>query len=275
MSTSVNNPTAFSVYTNYAASSTKLSQSMSRLATGVKSVVDDGAGVGISERMRAQARSTGMARNNVDNAISALKTADGWMQRIGDMLGRMHELSIESNDATKTSTDRANIQAEFGQLQAEIDRIVDGGVNSAAKFNGNALLDGTIAGATQVGADSGQTIVLSSPILSNIVDGSIATVGDISTATHAASMITAVQSAVDKVSQERAKVGGLQSRFQHTRAGLLAYEDNIRSAESKIRDVDMARESSEMTKQQILSQVGNAMLTQANQLPSGIMQLLG
>ncbi len=265
----INNPTAFSVYTNYSASSSKLSKSMGRMATGTKSVVDDGAGVGISERMRSQARSTAMARSNVENGISALQTADGWMQRISDQLSRMHELAIESNDATKTNTDRDNIQAEFGHLKTEIVRITNG-TGAAAKFNGINLLS-TFGAATQVGADNGQTINLSTTDLNALTSS----IGSVTTAASAAANIAEIQTAIDTVAGARAKVGGLQSRFEHTRSGLLNYEDNIRSAESKIRDVDMARESSEMTKQQILSQVGNAMLAQANQLPSGILQLVG
>jgi len=265
----INNTTAFSVYTSFASNSTSLGKSMTRLSTGVKSVVDDGAGVGISEGMRSQARSTAMARNNVENGISLLQTADGWMQRMSDMLGRMHELAVESNDGTKTDSDRDNIQAEFGQLQSEISRIVD----SAAKFNGQSLLGGTFnAGvATQVGADSGQTIDISIASLSNI----LGSVTDVSVAANASTMISVLQNKIDTVAQTRASVGGLQSRFENTRAGLLSYEDNIRAAESKIRDVDAARESSEMTKHQILTQVSNAMLAQANQLPGSVLQLIG
>jgi flagellin len=240
---------------------------MTRLSTGVKSVVDDGAGVGISERMRSQARSTSMARNNVENSISVMQTADGWMQRISDMLSRMHELAVESNDATKGNADRLNIEAEFSALKSEINRIVD----SAAKFNGKGLLNGSIGGATQVGADSGQTITLNISNLSAVIDG----IGGVSTAASANAAITTVQTQIDAVATARASVGGLQSRFENTRSGLLTYEDNIRSAESKIRDVDAARESSELVKQQILSQVGSAMLAQANQLPATVLQLLG
>ena len=263
----INNPTAFNVYSNYSKSATNLQSSMSRLSSGVKSVVDDGAGVGISERMRSQAKSTGMARQNVENAISVLQTADGWMQEINDSLSRMHELAIESNDATKTNADRQNIQAEFGALKEEIVRIVD----SAAKFNGKGLLNGSTNAATQVGADSGQTITLNITNLSAVVDG----VTGVSTAASAAATITSLQTQIDNVGKARASVGGLQSRFEHTRSGLLTYEDNIRAAESKVRDVDMARESSEMSKNQILSQVGNAMLAQANQLSQGVLSLIG
>jgi flagellin len=261
-----NNATAFSVYTNYVASSSNLSKSMNRLATGIKSVVDDGAGVGISERMRSQARSTAMARNNVENAISVMQTADGWMQRISDMLGRMHELAVESNDATKTNADRSNIEAEFNALKQEVNRIV----TDSAKFNGKGLLNGSISGNTQVGADQGQVINLT---ITDMTSVNLSITG-VTTASAAAFNITKLQAQIDVVAQARAAVGGLQSRLENTRSGLLTYEDNIRSAESKIRDVDAARESSELMKYQILSQVGNAMLAQANQLPAGIVQLL-
>jgi flagellin len=267
----VNNPTAFSVYSNYSSSSTSLQKSMSRLSSGVKSVVDDGAGVGISERMRSQADSTSMARNNVENAISVLQTADGWMQEVNDTLSRMHELAIESNDATKTDTDRTNINAEFGQLQEEITRIV----STAAKFNGKNLLDGTMNTATQVGADSGQTITLKVDSLASVTQMISNASGGVATASAAVDQISKLQTQIDNVSKARASVGGLQSRFEHTRSGLLTYEDNIRAAESKVRDVDMARESSEMTKSQILTQVGNSMLAQANQLPQSVLKLLG
>jgi len=280
----VNNPTAFNVYSNYSKSSTGLQKSMSRLSSGVKGVEDDGAGVGISERMRSQANSTGQARNNVENAISVLQTADGWMQEISDSLNRMHELAIESNDATKSDTDRTNIQAEFGALMSEITRITESG--GAAKFNGKDLLDGDMNTATQVGADSGQTITLQVTDLSGIMAGttvassvlstaSTANVTTVSTAGKASIMISNLQTQIDDVGKARASVGGLQSRFEHTRSGLLTYEDNIRSAESKVRDVDMARESSEMSKNQILSQVGNSMLAQANSLSQGVLSLIG
>ena len=256
----VNNTTASSVYTSYAANSFALAKSMTRLSTGIKSVVDDGAGVGISEGMRSQARSTAMARNNVENSISLLQTADGWMQRMSDMLGRMHELSVESNDGTKTNDDRLNIEAEFSQLKSEINRIV----SSAAKFNGQSLLStGFDAGvATQVGADSGQTINIQIDSMVSIMG----TVSNVSTAADAGTMISELQTQIDAVAQTRASVGGLQSRFENTRAGLLTYEDNIRAAESKIRDVDSARESSQMAKHRILSEISSAMLAQANQL---------
>jgi len=284
----INNPTAFSVYSNYVSSSNSLQKSMSRMSTGTKSVVDDSAGVAISERMRSEARSTSMARNNVENGISVLQTADSWLQRTNDMLARMHELAVEANDGTKTSSDRANIQQEFGQLQSEIKRIGD----SAAKFNGSSLFDTTYSAgrSTQVGASSGQTLSIT---LANLQSSSTVNVngttgvGSVNwnqildsgttkvTSGSASTAITNIHSAINFIASKRASIGGQQSRMEHTRAGLLSYEDNLRAAESKVRDVDMARESSEMTKNQILSQVGNAMLAQANQLGGSVLQLIG
>jgi flagellin len=195
----------------------------------------------------------------------------------------MHELTIGANDATKTSEDKSNIQAEFSQLQSEIARIAD----SAAKFNGKALFDTTFSSgvSTQVGADSGQTVNLKlvdlksdsttdidgsggSKTWDDIIDGNKLSV-------TSSSSIADLKTAIDFISTKRASIGGQQSRFETTRAGLLSYEDNIRAAESKIRDVDMARESSNMVKNQILSQVGNAMLAQSNQLPQSVLQLVG
>lgn len=260
MSLRVNNSTAFSAYTNLTSSSNKLNSSMSRLSKGIKSSVDDAAGVGISERMRAQARGTAMARQNVENGISALQTADSWMQGINDMLGRMKELAVESGDVTMSADDKANINVEYKALSDEIGRIADN-----VEYNGQGLLNGSLNGDTVVDADGG-VINIAAMTLTGL---------DTSLGSVAAGALAAVGSAIDTVTTMRATLGATQNRFENTRAGLLTYEDNIRAAESKIRDVDMARESSNMVKEQILSQVGNAMLTQANQLPQGILQLIG
>lgn len=230
--------------------------------------MDDSAGVGISERMRAQARSTAMARQNVENAISALQTADSWMQRVSDILSRMAELAIEAQDGTMGTQDLANINAEFVSLSAEITDIA----TKKAKFNGVQLLDSSYSTITQVGPDSGQTIL----IKVNSLTAMASTVAALSVtaATAAAGAMTAIESAINAVSKTRAESGGLQSRLDHTRAGLLTYEDNIRAAESKIRDIDMARESSEMMKYQVLTQVGTSMMAQANQIPQQVLKLL-
>jgi flagellin len=285
----INNPTAFSVYSNYARSMISLTSSMTKLANGSKGVIDDAAGVAISESMRSQADGTAMARQNVTNALSMLQTTDGWLQEVNNILVRMHELSIEAGDASMGIEDRSNIQAEFTQLQNQLKSIGD----QNAKFNGKNLFSNAfVAGAavTQIGADAGQTMSITLVDLRSVAATSMGTnnwstiLGTASiflcAGTQASALsginrsITRIQEAIDFISDTRAVVGGQMSRLQQTNSGLLTYEDNIRAAESKIRDVDMARESSLLAQKQILSQVGNAMLAQANQLTSGIMQLL-
>ena len=126
-----NNTAAFNVWTNFTGNSMGLSKSMNRLASGTIGTADDPSGVGISERMRSQARNVAMARNNVDNATSLLQTADSWLQKINDMLSRMSELAIEGGDGTKTTEDKANIDIEFTQLQDEITRITSRNTTAA------------------------------------------------------------------------------------------------------------------------------------------------
>ncbi len=277
LASAINNTTAFSVYTNYTRSTLSLNGSTTKITEGVNRVWDDGAAVGISERMRVQAKSTDMARNNVESSISMMQTADGWMQQISNMLSRMHELVIEAKDVSKTTTDIANVQTEFKELQKQISMIGD----SSAKFNGMAIFSSNFAGGvnTQMGADMGQTVTLTTSDLRSNSTLSIggATWASINSGQFTVSHSNAIgklQSAINFIAKERSGLGGQLSRLQHTREGLLSYESNTRRAESKYRDVDMAKETSEMTKYQILSQVSNAMLAQANQLPSSLIELI-
>lgn len=307
-----NNSTAFSVLASYDSNLQGLKKSMGRLSRGTKEVSDDPSGVGISERMRSQIRGSAMARHNVENGISLIQTADSWMQRINDMLGRMHELAVEANDGTKTDTDKNNIQGEFEELQDEITRITSRST-AAAKYNGlylfrggngNAVTAADAVGtgniAVQIGSDVGQQVNLT---LSDLQVTNTSGIGTIHSYTYSANhsvtgsthtvvswgsvidskrtsvttgnVIGMIQSAIDHVSNNRSRLGAQQSRLEETRSGLMAHEDNMRAAESKIRDVDMARESTDLAKYQILTQVSNAMLTQANQLPSAVTRLLG
>jgi len=312
-----NNATSFSVWTNFTRSMTAMRNSMTKLSTGQKSVVDDASGVGISERLRAQARNSAMARANMDNAISFIQTADAWMQKFNDLLARMSELAIASNDGTKTATDKSNIQIEFKEMQDEIARITSKNT-AAGKFNGLylfrggdgvAITSGTIQDSivstdkisVQIGADTGQTIdvdVKDLSLTNTEVIGSVVTFV-YNSATHLASVTFAsavtwssvidsaklsstainaigkIATAIDHIAAARASLGSQQSRLINAKQGVLMYEDNLRAAEQGIRGVDMARESTSLANAQILTQVGNAMLAQANQLPSQVLQLLG
>ncbi|OGV74950.1 MAG: hypothetical protein A3K19_09280 [Lentisphaerae bacterium RIFOXYB12_FULL_65_16] len=279
----VNSPTAFSAYTDYSIASLNLNSVMRRLAQGTKSVVDDGAGVAISERMRSQAGSSNMAMHNTENAISLLQTADTWMQQISDHLARLHELAVDAADGTKTSTDKANIQTEFSALQNEIQRITSG----AAKFNGQMLFDTTFSGAgaaVQVGADSGQAINIVLTDLASTATTTMSTGLNWSMLADSAlsatnmtggDLIEGLQAAVNFIAQKRASVGAQQGRFEKTRGALIAYENQIRGAENKVRSIDTAREAADLMKYQVLSQIATAMMAQGNQLPASAVQLVG
>ena len=313
MSLAVNNNTsAFSVWTNFSANTSKLTKAMNHLSNGVKGAADNPSGVGISERMRSQARNVSAARNNVENSLSLLQTADSWMQKMNDMLARMSELSIEAGDGTKTESDKGNIQIEFQELQEEINRITSKST-AAAKFNGLYLFrggngiavlsnDGVQTGNinVQVGPDLNQTLDLNlknlqitnteviGSIISydynsdNVVTSSTRTdvtwssvIDSTKVSVSSSDVVGKLAKAIDFISNARANNGAQQNKLEQTRSGLLAYEDNLRSAESKIRDVDMAKESTMFAKYQILNQVSNAMLAQANQLPQQVLQLIG
>ena len=287
-----NNSPAFSVWKNYTNSVSGMRKSMSKLSSGLKieSAGDDPAGLAMSERLRAQYRNSAAAATNIENQVSYLQTSDSWLQKIHDILGRMAELAVAGNDGTKAPTDRGNLQKEFAQMQAEITRITSG-TSAAAKYNGSQLFQGG-SKSLQVGPDYGQTFAAQSINLSYVVDNSIGkwdgtnkiTWGSlisnssgvsIGTQSAAAAGVGRLNVGIDYISQQRAVVGAQQSRLTHTLEGLRSYEDNIRASESRIRDVDVAKETTTFSKYQILTQIGTAMLAQANALPQGVLQLLG
>jgi flagellin len=282
-----NNVAAFNVWKNYTNNVSGLRNSMSKLSSGsrINNAGDDPSGLAMSERLRAQTRNTSAAANNVENKLNYLQTADSWMQKIQDMLGRMGELAVMANDGTKSATDVAVLQKEFTQMADEITRITTG-TDAAGKFNGNALFQSTAGIVQQVGADGGQTFTgsvinlqdTSTEVLNStnattwgdVIDGTVT----IATKTAAAAAVDDVNDAIDFVSLKRADVGAEMKRMDQTLDGLRSYEENIGATESRIRDVDVAKETASMSKFQILQQVGTAMLAQANQLPQGVLQLL-
>jgi len=319
-----NNAPAFSIWKNYSFNVTRLQQSMSRLASGLKinTAGDDPAGLAISERLRAQYRNTAAAASNVENKINYLQTADAWLQKIHDMLGRMGELAIMANDGTKSQVDRDNLQKEFAQMQKEIQRITTG-ATAAGKFNGLYLFrggtgvaivsgDGVVGGndpnvavQLQVGPDSNmmfkeEPINLEADNFTTIASFASYSYGSVNmtllgssvqTVTWASlicgqhlsiSIQSVAQGAVDKLnlgidylSGKRAILGAELRRMEQTLSGLRSYEENVRAAESRIRDVDVAYETTQFSKYQILTQMSTAMLAQANALPQSAMQLVG
>ncbi|MDZ8117254.1 flagellin [Pontiella agarivorans] len=283
-----NNTTAFNVWKNYNSNIEGLQNSMAKLSSGsrIENAGDDASGLAMSERLRTQSRNTSAAAGNVENKLNYLQTADSWMQKMHDMLGRMGELAVMANDGTKSDIDRTVLQQEFAQMQDEIARITTG-ANAAGKFNGVALFQGGPGIMQQVGADGGQTfssaaVDLTTASADDLGNGTtwgelIDSAGSITISAQpdAETAVTELQLGIDFLSGKRADVGAEMNRMEQTLDGLRSYEENIMATESRIRDVDVAKETSEMTKYQILQQVGTAMLAQANQLPGNVMQLFG
>ena len=260
------------------------SKSLEKLSSGyrINRAGDDAAGLAISEKMRGQIRGLEMASKNAQDGISLIQTAEGALNETHAILQRMRELAVQSATDTNTDDDRAELQKEVEQLLEEIDRIANN-----TEFNTKKLLDGSFKDAVfQIGANAGQTVELSigkmdtavgvSGSGSGAVEAGLEISGiDISTQSGASAAITTIQTAINTVSSERAKLGALQNRLEHTINNLGTAAENLTASESRIRDVDMAKEIMEFTKNSILQQAAQAMLAQANMQPQGVLQLLG
>lgn len=263
---------------NLASTQSSLSASIGRLSSGMRinSASDDAAGLGISENLQANIQSLGQAQRNTNDAISMSQVAEGSMNDMQGIVSRMRELAVQSSNSTLGSNERGYIQTEYGQLSQEINRI-----SSVTNFDGQNLLDGSAsAGLTfQVGINntSNDRISMSITKLTTSTLGSsslhIAS-ASLSTATNAQAAIGTFDKAIQQLSQARAKLGATQNRMQITVSNLAVTSDNLTSANSRIRDVDVAQESSNLTKNQILSQAGLAVLSQANQIPQAALSLL-
>ena len=267
----VTNVSSLTVYKSYSRNNRSMAASAERLATGLRinRAADDAAGLAISETMRAQVRGADMAIENINNAINFINTADGYLQNISDILGRLEELAVEYIDGTKSTADKSNIDVEFVKLTDELENIAD----ERAKFNGQKIFQNARL-TLQVGPDAGQTFVIASASrnLLGVADfTSIAVSGGVSLA---AKTVDDVQKAVAAVSTFRATLGSFQSQLQFTQAGLENYSENIAAAESRIRNVDVAKESTAFSRYQIQVQASTAMLAQANALPQNVLQLL-
>ena len=255
--------------------SSAMSKSTEKLSSGYKinRAADDAAGLSISEKMRSQIRGLNKAASNAQDGISLVQVAEGALNETHSILQRMNELATQAANGTNTSVDRSAIRAELDQLTSEINRI-----QSTTQFNTMNLLDGTFSGATnqmklQVGALSGQSIDFS---IANMCATKIGlkTTLSVSTFTKAGSYMKSVQDAIEVVSKQRSAMGAIQNRLEHTIANLDTTSENTQSAESRIRDTDMASEMVTYSKNNILAQAGQSMLAQANQSTQGVLSLL-
>jgi flagellin len=262
-----NNVSALNASRNLAANGGKLEKSLERLSSGLRinRAGDDAAGLAISEKMRAQVRGLAQASRNSQDGISLLQTAEGAMNEIHTNLQRIRELGVQAYNGTNTTDDIAAIQSEVTELVSEIDRIA-----SQTTFNTNKLLDGTGSFAFQVGANASETI---SVAINDVDATTLAIFGlDIDSAT---SSITTVDAAIKAVSTARAEIGATQNRLESTIANLGVSVENLTAAESRIRDADIAYETTQYTRNMILVQAGTSVLAQANTAPQSVLSLLG
>ncbi|NME95929.1 flagellin [Clostridium cochlearium] len=232
---------------------------------------DDAAGLAISEKMRGQIRGLNQASRNAQDGISLIQTAEGALQETHSILQRMRELAVQSANDTNVSVDRDNLQKEVSELQSEINRIA-----SQTEFNTKKLLDGSAKSMVfQIGANSGQVMKLTIGAMDTSALGvKDINIGSAKSAGEITGMIDTINSAINTVSAERAKLGANQNRLEHTIANLDNSSENLQAAESRIRDVDMAKEMMNFSKSNILQQAAQAMLAQANNAPQGVLQLL-
>jgi flagellin len=251
-------------------------KALEKLSSGyrINRAGDDAAGLAISEKMRGQINGLNQAIRNAQDGISLIQTAEGALNETHAILQRMRELVVQAANDTNTAVDRENIQKEIKQLKQEIDRIA-----TTTQFNTRTLLDGSLSttGVTfQIGANAGQNMTLTIGKMDTTtlgVDTLDVSTSGLSSASIAA-WLTTIDNAINQVSQQRADLGAVQNRLEHTINNLGVAAENLTAAESRIRDVDMAKEMMEFTKNNILQQAATAMLAQANQQPQTVLQLL-
>lgn len=261
---------------NLGVNSAAQSHSLEKMASGsrITRAADDAAGLAISEKMKAQIRSLSQDIRNANDGISMIQTAEGGMNEIGNILVRFRELSIQAASDTIGDTERGFINKEVQQLHKEVDRIA-----MSTEFNGHKLLSGE-GNQLDIQVGSGNSPEMDrfsyDPSKTNASTAALG-LGSVSTETKEAAQanLGAIDEAIKTLSSNRAELGALQNRLQSTTANLGIYHENLAGANSRIRDVDMATETAELTKSNILAQAGTAVLGQANQNGMMALKLIG
>jgi len=259
-----NNITAINSHRQYGINNGNIGKNVEKLSSGyrVNRAADDAAGLAISEKMRTQIRGLNMASKNSQDGISLVQTAEGAMQIAHNIMQRMRELAVQSRNGTNdTEIDRKALDLEFQQLDQELSQI-----SSTVKFNDMTVFESEFT--LQTGANQIDTTTFSI--------GQLGSTGlDIRYEGTAATTITAMTNYINDLSTNRAQLGAVQNRLEYKIQNLDNSAENLQAAESRIRDVDMAKMMTEFTKNNILFQASTAMLAQANALPQGVLQLLG
>jgi len=273
MSLSVNtNLTSMNAQNQMAKSQESLKTSFARLASGnrINSAADDAAGLGIAKSMNAQVRSYAVAERNTNDGISMLQTADGGSEQVHGLLTRMRELAVQASNGSLSSNDYSNIDQEYQQNLQEIDR-----VSGSVQFNGINLLAGTSASKTfQVGIGTASTDRIDVDFGGVDAAGLSVTGSSVTSFGNAQSSITSLDTAIQTLSGKRAQFGASMNRFSSAVSNLQSMQTNTAAALSRIQDTDIAAETSNLSKNQVLSQAGAAILSQANQTPQVALSLL-
>jgi flagellin len=261
-----------------------LQQSIEKLSSGqrINRAGDDASGLAVSEKMRSQIRGLNQAGQNIQNGVSFIQATEGYLTETTDIIQRLRELAIQSSNGIYSAEDRMQIQVEVSQLVDEVNRIA-----SHAQFNGMNILTGRFAqesatGAMQlhVGANVDQNEKIFIGTMTATALGLAGTQGtensmiSLSSVDGANMAIASLDSALKTVSKQRADLGAYQNRFEMAYKGITIASENLQAAESRIRDADMAQEMVSFTKNQILSQAGNAMVAQANTQPQSVLRLM-
>ena len=257
------------IATNQMSKNTALAgSSMEKLSTGLRitKAGDDAAGLAVSEKMRAQIRGMEQAERNVQDGISMVQTAEGALEEAGNIAQRMRELGVQAGNDTLSEEDRTKVKAELTQLQDEMKKI-----SEETKFNGKQLLNTAGTFTIQAGANS-ETRTITTADLSSIANG-LSTI-TISSSSQAQSFVENVDKALTSINDARSALGAMQNRLEYTANNLTTSTENLTAAESRIRDVDVAKEMVTLSKLNILNQASQAMVSQAKQQPESVSQLL-
>ena len=269
-----NNVEAFNAHRQLSTTASKAAKSMEKLSSGyrINRAADDAAGLAISEKMRAQIGGLAQAQRNAQDGVSLVQTAEGALNEVHSMLGRIRDLKVQYLNGTLDSDDKTAIVAEVKQLASEITEI-----STKTEFNGITLLNGSGgSGGTisfQVGANAGETVSVTTTDIAG-ASGTADIDGVTDTASWEAIDLDEIDTAINNIASLRSEFGAVQNRLEHRLNNLATYQENLVASESRIRDVDMAQEMVNFTKLGILQQAGTSMLAQANQAPQNVLTLL-
>lgn len=275
MSFSVNtNVSALKAMTQLNRTGRSLSRSFERISSGLRisRAADDAAGLGVAENLKVAGRSAVVAQRNINDGVSIISTAEGATSEVGNILARMRELAVESSSETLADSERAYVQDEYEALTAEVDRIAN-----TTEFNGTMLTDGS---STAIGVQVGINATSYDQVDIEVGDLRSTTLGvdtgsiDMSTASGAQSALDVIDTAIDTVTSYRSAYGAVENRLSSALSTMENYAENLKSAESQIRDADFGYETTELSKSQILQQAGTAILAQAKSMSQGALQLL-